>query len=128
MICVNNVCHAIQQKNRYRWYPCLTSSILDIRLSTFESKNPYLYSYPYLSTSEFELNKNIKTNMFLVISICIWWVTSYSRGTKHLRVSGLKNQFTLDETVYHESIPHFKLESEEWEYNGLLYSSNQTQY
>jgi hypothetical protein len=68
----NDVLHDIRQKNRYRQYPCPTSSVFDIQLSVFVSENIRIRirirSYPYSNSNP---NKNMKTNMISVISVRI---------------------------------------------------------
>jgi hypothetical protein len=60
------------KKNRYRQYPCPTSSVFDTQLSVFVSENICIRirirSYPYSNSNP---NKNMKINMISVISVRI---------------------------------------------------------
>jgi hypothetical protein len=62
--------YTTSDKVRYRQYSCLTSSVFDTHLSVFVSENIRIHirirSYPYSNP-----NKNMKTNMISVISVCI---------------------------------------------------------
>jgi hypothetical protein len=65
--------YSVSDKNiRYRYYPCPISSVFDTHLSIFASENTRICikirSYLYSNSNP---KKNMKTNMVLVISVCI---------------------------------------------------------